>query len=279
MRAGPRVMAAGPTTAPAPSVPRGALPWPGREDVPATVTPPGQVRGGVPASVAAPTAPVRRRRPAVLLAAAVTGLALLGTAAVVGARLLPRSAGGATPPAASSASGPSTGPTAAPAVFGIPTVTSGCPAASVPAAGARCPRDPECWNGLVLISGSVTAGTMPCTRPHVWQTFAIAILPAGVHTFNRNVVRRSPTVDAVCSMRVLLASRRGAARQIPRGSWQVEVMPPDEAAFDSGARAYRCVAHQAGGPDPSTSEFGPQAEQGGRGQHAHGGGPGSGKNG
>jgi hypothetical protein len=222
---------------------------------------------------------VRRRRPAVLLAAAVTGVLLLGTAAVVGARLLPRGAGSAAPPAASSATGPSTGPAAAPAAFGIPTVTGGCPAASVPAAGARCPRDPECWNGLVVISGSVTASTMPCTRPHVWQTFAIAILPASVHTFSRNVVRRSPTVDAVCSMRMLLASRRGAARQIPRGAWQVEVMPPDEAAFDSGARAYRCVAHQAGGPDPSTSEFGPQGDQGGRGQHTHGGGPGSGKNG
>jgi Protein kinase domain len=342
MRAGPRVMPARPTVAPAPSVPRSAPPWPGREDVPAGVAPPGHVRGGVPGSVAGevppgsgrrriaagavppgqgrggpagavppgqgraspdgvappgpgragpagpgrgsapagrvPAAPVRRRRPAVLLAAAVTGLALLGAAAVVGARLLPRGAGDAAPPAASSASGPSTGPAAAPAVFGIPTVTSGCPAASVSAADARCPRDPECWNGLVMISGSVTASSMPCTRPHVWQTFAIAILPASVQTFNRNVVRRSPAVDAVCSMRVLLASRRGAARQIPRVSWQVEVMPPDEAAFDSGARAYRCVAHQTG-TDPSTSEFGPQAEQGGRGQHAHGGGPGSGKNG
>jgi hypothetical protein len=221
----------------------------------------------------------RRRQPAVLVAAAVTGLALLGTAAVVGARLFPLGPGGAAPPAASSTSGPSTGPAAAPAVFGIPTVTSGCPAASVPAADARCPQDPECWNGLVVISGSVTASTMPCTRPHVWETFAIAILPASVHTFSQNVVGRSPAVHAVCSMRVLLASRRGAARQVPRGAWRVEVMPPDEAAFDSGARAYRCVAHQAGVPDPSTSEFGPRADQGGRGQHAHGGGPGSGKNG
>ncbi len=210
------------------------------------------------------------------MVAAVAGLALLGTAAVVGAQLLPRGATSTVPPAASSSSpGFRAGPAAGPAAFGVPTVTSGCPAASVPAAGARCPRDPECWNGLVVISGNVTASSMTCTRPHVWQTFAIAILPASVRTFNQNVVEHSPAVDAVCSMRVLLESRRGAARQIPRGSWQVGVMPPDEAAFDSGARAYRCVARQAGSTNPSSSEFGPQAGRGGSGPNAHGG-PGSG---
>jgi hypothetical protein len=164
-----------------------------------------------------------------------------------------------------------------PGVFGIPTVTSGCPAASVRAAAARCPRDSECWNGLVEVSGNVTASSLPCTRPHVWETFAIAILPGDVRTFDQAIVQKNATVEAVCSMRVLLASRRGVARQVPAGSWEIEVMPPDEAAFDSGARAYRCVAHSLSGAAPSTSQFGPQADRGGQ---AHGrGGPGSGKNG
>jgi hypothetical protein len=32
-------------------------------------------------------------------------------------------------------------------------------------------------------------------------------------------------------------------------------MPPDEAAFDIGARAYRCVARALTGPAPTTSQF------------------------
>jgi len=210
-----------------------------------------------------------------LLLAAAAGIVLLvGAAAVMGARVLSPGASTGSPTAPAS-----TGPVAAPAAgFGIPTVTSGCPAASVPGAGARCPRSPECWAGLVVTAGSATARGLPCTRPHVWQTFAVAILPAGVRTFDADTVAANPTVSVACSMRVLLASRRAAARQLPAGSWQIAVLPPDEAAFDSGARAYRCLAHLRTGADPSTSQFGAQADQGGRGEHG-GGGRGKGKNG
>jgi len=223
-----------------------------------------------------PPALARRRRPVTLLLAAAGVVLLVGAAAVVGARVLsPGTVGGA--PAAPASAG--SGPVAAPAAgFGVPTVTSGCPAASVPAAGARCPRSPECWAGLVISAGSASARSLPCTRPHVWQTFAIAILPPGVRTFDADTVAANPTVSAVCSMRVLLASRRGAARQLPAGSWQIAVLPPDEAAFDSGARAYRCVAARSSGAELGTSQFGAQADQGGRAEHG-GGGRGRGKNG
>jgi len=154
-------------------------------------------------------------------------------------------------------------------------VTTGCPAASVPGAGARCPRDPECWAGPVVVAGSASARRLPCTRPHVWQTFAIAMLPAGVRTFDYPTVAANPTVRAVCSMPVLLASRRGTALGVPAGSWQITVLPPDEAAFAAGARTYRCLAHQSGGAEPSTSQFGRRADQRGRGEHS-GGGPGQG---
>jgi hypothetical protein len=165
--------------------------------------------------------------------------------------------------------------------LGVRRGTGGCLGLGGPAAAARCPRNPECWNGMNEISGSVTARSLPCTQPHVWETFAIAILPAGVRTFDQQAVARNPVVSAVCSMRVLLQSRLGAARQIPRASWAVEVMPPDEAAFDSGDRAYRCLAHRTTGPDPSTAQFGQAADRGGRGEGGQGGrgGPGSGKNG
>jgi len=210
-----------------------------------------------------------------LLAAAAAGIVLLvGAAAVVGARVLSPGAGTGVPPApASTGAAPAAG-------FGVPTVTSACPAAAVPGAGARCPRSPECWAGLVISAGSASARGLPCTRPHVWQTFAIAILPAGVRTFDAGTVAANRTVRAVCSMRVLLASRRGAARQLPAGSWQITVLPPDAAAFDAGARAYRCLAGRSNGTDPSTSQFGQQADQGGRAEHGGGGGGrGRGKNG
>lgn len=94
-------------------------------------------------------------------------------------------------------------------------------------------------------------------RPHVWETFAIAILPADVMTSDVNQVTANPAIRAVCSLPVLLRPRRPQARLIPPQSWEIDVLPPDEAAYASGARAYRCLAHAQSGPDPRTSEFSP----------------------
>ncbi|HXP22374.1 MAG TPA: hypothetical protein VN840_22245, partial [Streptosporangiaceae bacterium] len=207
-------------------------------------TSPGTSPGGAHAAVTEP-----RRLLTPRSVAAVAGLAvILAVAAGFGARLLSH--------AGSASAAPGTGVSNAPGVFGIPTVTSGCPAASVRGSGARCPKVPECWNGLVVISGSATASPLPCGRPHVWETFAIAILPADVRTYDQNMVAANPAVSAVCSMQVLLRSRQGRARQIPAGSWEIDVLPPDEAAFDSGDRAYRCLAHRLTGRDPRTPDFG-----------------------
>jgi len=256
---------------PAPRTPRG------HPSPRARLTPPASF--GVPSESGPggtqPPALARRRRPVMLLLAAAGVVLLVGAAAVVGARVLSSGAGAGAPAAPASTAA---GPVAAPAAgFGVPTLTSGCPAAAVP--GARCPRSPECWAGLVVTAGSASARGLPCTRPHVWQTFAIAILPAGVRTFDADTVAANPTVSSVCSMRVLLASRRGAARQLPAGSWQIAVLPPDEAAFNGGARAYRCLAARSSGAETSTSQFGPQADRGGRAEHGGGGGRGQGKNG
>jgi serine/threonine protein kinase len=203
--------------------------------------------------------PGRRRRPVTVPVALAAGLVMtIAVAAILGARLLPHGSGTGT--SAGTVSTPSlrAGPAAAaaPGVFGVPTVTSGCPAASVRAAAARCPAAPECWDGLVVISGDASAGRLPCTGRHIWETFAIAILPSDVRTFDQNIVQANRAVRAVCSTPVLLASRRGQARQIPASGWDIEVLPPDEAAFNSGARAYRCVAHSLSRTDPTTSQFG-----------------------
>jgi hypothetical protein len=77
-----------------------------------------------------------------------------------------------------------------------------------------------------------------------------------VRTFDQNIVQNNASVRAVCSMRILLRSRLGPARLIPPRAWEIAVMPPDEAAFDSGSRAYRCVAHLLRTRNPRTSQFG-----------------------
>jgi hypothetical protein len=61
-----------------------------------------------------------------------------------------------------------------------------------------------------------------------------------------NVVQANPIVCAVCSDRVLLSSRTGRARLIPLTRWSIQVAPPDEAAYDAGVRAYRCLAASNG---------------------------------
>jgi hypothetical protein len=180
---------------------------------------------------------------------------IAGAAALLGARFLAHRAGAASTGGSGSSHTQGSGTTGgAPSVFGIPTVTARCPAASVRVAAARCPARPECWAGMVEISGAVTDRSLPCTRPHSWETFAIAILPADARTFDQPTLEKNPTVNAVCSMRVLLASRRGRALRIPQSAWRVDVLPPSQAAFYSGTRTYRCVANVVD-QQPRTSLF------------------------
>jgi hypothetical protein len=194
----------------------------------------------------------RRWRPAALTAAIGGGLVLVAIAGViVGHRLLSPVG---TPVRAGTTVRAST-PGNAIDTFGVATTTSHCPAASVAGAGARCTASPECWDGLVENEGVITASALPCTGQHTWQTFAIGIMPTSVASFNANIVQANPTVSAVCSYPVLLSSLVGKARLIPRSQWSIQVVPPDEAAFDSGIRAYRCLAALGYG-ESRTSQFG-----------------------
>lgn len=244
--------------------PASASAHPAGTDHPPTVTalgrrgPAGPGPDGFPARRAPAAGPGGRGRRVMTAVAVTVGLVLvIGTSAVVGARLLSHSASSG-PGQATSPGGPGPVPAAAaaPGVLGIATVTRGCPAASVRAAAARCPAAPECWNGIVEVSGNVTAASLPCTVPHTWQTFAIAILPADAQTYDAEIVQANPAVRAVCSMRVMLRSRLLLAHRFPVRSWEIQVMPPDQASFGSGARAYRCLAARIGA-SPATSEFRP----------------------
>ena len=212
-----------------------------------------------------------RQRPSLTLAAVIVGVAVVVAAALIA---VPRLLSPGNGPPGNGPAGTSTSGTSAPGtrtsgpgtpaaslpgpvgVFGVATTTEHCPAALVRGAGGACVTTPECWAGLVEISGVVSASPLPSNQPHSCQTFAIAIKPSDVATFNVNIVQANPTVQALCSAKVLLASRTGAALQVPLSAWSVEVMPPDEAAYDSGVRTVRCVAGH--GLDELTSaQFGP----------------------
>ncbi|HEV2377514.1 MAG TPA: protein kinase [Streptosporangiaceae bacterium] len=242
-----------------PEVPQAWVPVPRQPAIPAGpptwAAPPGgsaaetQPSGRVPHA----GAPARQWRPLALAACVGGGLVLVTVAVlVIGTHIFTAGAG----PSAATGANSSHGSGTTIDTFGIATTTLHCPAASVPGAGARCPSKPECWNGIVDMEGIITTSALPCTSSHYWQTFAIGILPADASTYNVNTVQANPTVRAVCSARVLARSRVGAARLIPGGRWNIQVVPPDEAAYNTGVRTYRCLA-SPGYHVSRTSQFGP----------------------
>ncbi len=52
----------------------------------------------------------------------------------------------------------------------------------------------------------------------------------------------------------LAAAHAAGVLRIPVSGWRADVLPPTEAAFNSGSHVYRCVANVVTG-DQSTSQF------------------------
>ena len=123
-------------------------------------------------------------------------------------------------------------------------------AADQAAAAARCPQQAECWGGPVYAGGVLTAvRSIPCTRAHRWQTFAVFPIPTDVQlgsTPDNEVIAASPTIRAVCSTDVLHRLLAGQARAIPLSAWGVDVLTPTQQQFDAGARTIRCIATVTG---------------------------------
>lgn len=255
--AGPPTGNAWPTP-PAPSGPSMALAgisgpgMPGKTSGPAG---PGAATGAPAGHGADTTAPVRRWQHLGLAAVVGGGLVLVILAALIVSTRLLAPGGGHAATGTAARSGTAGGID----TFGIAITASHCPAASVAGAGARCPAAPECWDGLDETSGIITTpSALPCRGLHTWQTFAIGIMPSDVSSFNANIVAANPTVSKVCSYAVLLRSRVGRARLIQRSQWRIQVVPPDEAAYSSGVRTYRCLATLTDGYNAfRTSQFGP----------------------
>jgi Protein kinase domain len=229
------------------------------------VSAPPAARHGSPGPATGAPVPSGPRWPARQLALAGGLVVIIAAALLIGARFLPHGSGSAAGPASAGpastgSSGTGTGlraqggGAAAPDVFGIRTTSAGCPATRRIAA-ARCPVSPECFGGLVVSAGSASAEPVACNRSHYWETFAIAILPAEVRTFDQDAVGADRAVRTVCSETVMLASRRGQARRLPARDWRIDVLPPSEAAFNSGTRVYRCLANEIG-QQPRVSQFG-----------------------
>jgi hypothetical protein len=114
---------------------------------------------------------------------------------------------------------------------------------------------PECWDGVNEAEGVVTASPLPCDARHTWQTFAIGIMPSDVSTYNVNIVQANATVQAVCSDQVLLRTRNLRGRLVPTAQWMIQVVPPDQEAYNTGVRTYRCLASPNGLDGARTSVF------------------------
>jgi hypothetical protein len=113
------------------------------------------------------------------------------------------------------------------------------------AVGAACPSAPQCFDSLTVSSGVARARSLPCTRPHTWEVFAIGLLPGDVRAVGYPAVKSQQTVARVCNSATLTLIDMDAR------SWQVDVLPPSPEAFAGGDRSFRCLAGT--GPNRQTT--------------------------
>jgi tRNA A-37 threonylcarbamoyl transferase component Bud32 len=111
--------------------------------------------------------------------------------------------------------------------------------------GASCPSSPQCFDTLTVSSGVVQARSLPCTKPHTWEVFAIGLLPSDAPTVRYPAVKTQQSVARVCNPTVLTLADLDAR------SWQVDVLPPSPEAFAGGDRTFRCLAGT--GPNRQTT--------------------------
>jgi serine/threonine protein kinase len=143
--------------------------------------------------------------------------------------------------------------------FGVPTLTEGCPAAEVAGAGAQCTKRAQCWSGIVLVQGQLTSiRALPCEEGHVYETFAIAVVPPAVVDPYQDKLAADPSVQRVCSTDTMLASRLGDAVKYGADKWSIEVLPPTPEDREQGRDIYRCVATLTGVEAITGSVFRPR---------------------
>ncbi|MEU1519997.1 serine/threonine-protein kinase [Streptomyces sp. NPDC005811] len=213
---------------------------PVRDAVPATVPPDRPGRAGGTTVAARPQDRVggRKFRLIAVLAAVVVSVTVSVT--VVTNQYFGSDDGGGT----SGSAAPSSSATAedkGTSGFGVPTTTENCPATRVDGVGGRCVASPECWSGIVDISGIITVSRADCAAEHVWETFAIAPLPEDGMTNNARDLIKHPDVKALCSQKVMDATMLPEGRTVAK-KWETDIIPPTASEWDKGLRVFRCVA-------------------------------------
>jgi len=127
-------------------------------------------------------------------------------------------------------------------IYGVRTVTDGCPAAQIADAQAQCVEKAECWSGMVVINGEINSiRKLSCDQDHAFETYAIALVPGDVADPYRDVLEAHPIVQKVCNMDVLLASRFGDALKYGADQWESVVLPPSSDDKSTELGVYRCV--------------------------------------
>ncbi len=168
------------------------------------------------------------------------GAALAAVLVLAGIWYFTRDADG--DPGAGRTAGTGTGVTTASDTYGVPTVTTDCPAAAVADGQAQCVKRAECWSGYVMINGEITSiRRLPCEQGHISEVFAIALVPGDIADPYQDELAAHPVVRQVCSMENLLASRWGAALDIAPDRWAVDILPPSTDDRSRELNVYRCV--------------------------------------
>jgi hypothetical protein len=129
----------------------------------------------------------------------------------------PPQAGRSTAPPSSSSP-----PPRSPAVSGVPCLlTAGRP-------GLLCVTTPECYGADMR--------ALACTEQHVFEVFAMALLPPEVKTADAPAIRRNASVRNAC------APGNAALLDVAALNWRTDVLPPTPDAFRAGNRWFKCLA-------------------------------------
>jgi serine/threonine-protein kinase len=192
--------------------------------------PPDQPPPVTPAPLPAAARHRSRKLPAAVVAAAL-GLVLLGAGAWI-SRTLDRDGDGATGNPTLDSTG------------GARDRTDGAgsaPAGFVPCGEVYCPPEPVCWPGLSVISGvAQPAVLVDCSDPHVWETFAVMLLPEDAFGIRQDELMDHPRIAEVCSDAVMAARTRDPTAT---GGWTRDAWPVDPG---DGSWTVHCLA---GPPD------------------------------
>ncbi len=130
---------------------------------------------------------------------------------------------GSSPAQQSAAVGPSTGP-----------ATSD---ATSPAVALVSPKAGSCWSGLVNISGQITADSVPCSKPHYWEAYAVGSLAPVTASPLAKDVMHDPNIAKTCTATELKAYLGPASA----GTFNLETLPPTITDFSHGSRGFWCL--------------------------------------